>query len=195
MNTNNRNTCRLGRRPVKQGSRPLLNDQGGVEKLTTGPRPLLNGQWRVKKLATGKSTSTKGKKKTEKVKIAENTLTVGTWSVQTLWATGKLELLRNEMKRYRYDTVGISKVRWTGKGETSNRDFIWSGEDTTHVRGVGMLLSDRARKALIGYNPVSSVLVQSVAEQFVADNSSQSDFLLSVHRDIFVAMNFFRTFK
>ena len=63
------------------------------------------------------------------------------------------------MKRFRYDIVGISEVRWTGKGETSNRDFIWSGEDKTHVRGVGMLLSDKARKALIGYNPVSSRVI------------------------------------
>ncbi len=36
----------------------------------------------------------------------------------------KLELLRNEMKSYKYDVIGISEVRWTGKGETSNGDFI-----------------------------------------------------------------------
>ena len=98
-------------------------------------------------------------KATEKLKKAKNTLTVGTWNVQTLWTTGKLELLRNEMKRFRYDIVDSSEVRWTGKGETSNRDFIWSGEDKAHVRGVGMLLSDRARKALIGYNPINSRVV------------------------------------
>ena len=137
--TNSRNTCGFGRRPVKQG-----------------PRPLLNGQGRVEKLATGKSTSTKVKKATtDKLKIAKNTLTVETWNAQTLWATGKLELLRNEMKRFRHDIIGISEVRWKGIGETSNRDFIWSGEDTTHVRGVAMLLNDKARKALIGYNLVN----------------------------------------
>ena len=143
MNTNSRNTCRLECRPVKQGPRPLLGDQSRVEKL-----------------AAGKSTSTKVKEpERKKLKIAKDTLTVGTWNVQTLWATGKLELLRNEVERFRCDIVGISEVRWTGKGETSNRDFIWSGDAKTHVRGVGMLLSDRARKALIGYNPVSSRIV------------------------------------
>ena len=96
---------------------------------------------------------------TEKLKITKNTLTVGTWNVQTLWATGKLELLRNEMKRFRYDIIGISEVRWTGKGETLNRDIICSGEDKAHVRGVGMLLNDKARKAPIGYNPVSSRII------------------------------------
>ena len=98
MYTNSRNTCRLGRRPVKQGprpllgdqgrveklvtgSRPLLDDQGRVEKLATGSRPLLGDQGRIEKLATGKSTSTKA---AEKLKIAKNALTVGTWNVQTL---------------------------------------------------------------------------------------------------------------
>ena len=100
MNTNSRNICRFGRLPVEQGSHPLLGDQGRGEKL-----------------ATGKLTSMKA---TEKLKIAKNTLTIETWNIQTLWATGKLELLRNEMKRFRHDIAGISEVRWAGKGETSN---------------------------------------------------------------------------
>lgn len=44
-----------------------------------------------------------------------------------IMGNGKLELLKSEMKRFTYDIVGISEVRWTGKGETSNGDFIWSG--------------------------------------------------------------------
>ena len=122
----------------------------------TGFAPLLGDQGRIEKSATGKWTSMKA---TEKLKIAKNTLTLGIWNVQALWTTGKPELLRNEMKRLRYDIVGISEVRWARKSETSNRDFIWSGEDKIHVRGVGMLLSDRARKALIGYNPVNSRVI------------------------------------
>ena len=110
MNGNSRNTCRLGRRPVKQGPRPLLSDQGRIEKLATG-KP------------------SKEKLERQKIRIAKQTFTVGTWNVQTIWATGKLELLRNEMKRFRYDVVGISEVHWTGRGKTSNRDFLWSGEE------------------------------------------------------------------
>ena len=96
------------------------------------PRPLLIDHGRVKKLATGKSTSTKDKRAaTEKLKIAENTLTVGTWNVQTLWTTGKLELFRNEMKRFRYNIAVISEVPWIEKSDISNKDFIESGEDVT----------------------------------------------------------------
>ena len=81
--------------------------------------------------------------------------------MQTLWAAGKLELLRNEMKRFRYDIIGISEVRWTGKGETPTGDFIWSGEEKSHMRGVGFLLSAQAKKALIGYNPISSRIISA----------------------------------
>ena len=64
MSIDSRSTCRLKRRPVKQDSRPLLGDQGRVEKL-----------------ATGKLTSMKT---AEKLKLAKNTLTLGTWNVLTL---------------------------------------------------------------------------------------------------------------
>ncbi|CAF4732406.1 unnamed protein product, partial [Rotaria sp. Silwood2] len=51
--------------------------------------------------------------------------------------------------------------RWTGKGETLNGDFIWSGEENSHWRGVGLLLSTQAKKALIGYNPISSRIISA----------------------------------
>ncbi len=106
--------------------------------------------------ATGPPSKTIG---TQRLKITKDIFTVSTWNVRTLWATGKLELLRNEMKRYKYDVIGVSEVRWTGKGETSNGDFIWSGEDNTHTKGVGMLLGTKARKSLMGYNPINSKLI------------------------------------
>ena len=68
--------------------------------------------------------------------------------MQTLWAAGKLELLRSEMKRYKYYIIGVSEVRWTENG-----DFICSEEENAHTRGVGLLLGAQARKASIGYNP------------------------------------------
>ncbi|CAF4041592.1 unnamed protein product, partial [Rotaria magnacalcarata] len=51
--------------------------------------------------------------------------------------------------------------RWTGKGETPHGDFIWSGEETSHIKGVGLLLSKQAQKALIGYNPISSRIISA----------------------------------
>ena len=151
MNDNNRKPYRLGRRPGEQGPRPLSSNQDRIEKLATGKARTTTEKSNTKKMTA--ATTSKEKIGKQQWKIMKDTLTVGTWNVQALWATGKLELLRNEMKRFRFDIIGISEVRWTGKGETSSGDFIWSGDDTTHARGVGMLLSARAKRTLIGYNP------------------------------------------
>ena len=142
MNVLITNPYRLGRRPGQQGPRPLPSNQGRVGKSATGRHPNTTGN-------------------TQRLKLIKNTLTVGTWNVQTLWAAVKLGLLRNEMKRSSHDIIGISEVRWAGKGETSAGDFIWSGEEKLHIRGVGFLLSAQAKRALIGYNPVSSRIISA----------------------------------
>ena len=55
---------------------------------------------------------------------------LGKWTIRTLWEGGKLDLLRNKLKRFRYDILDISEIRCTGKGETASEDFIWSGKKT-----------------------------------------------------------------
>ncbi|CAF3667175.1 unnamed protein product, partial [Rotaria socialis] len=175
MNDFNTKPYRLGRRQGEQGPHPLSSDQDRVEKL-----------------ATGKNSCTT--KNTQKLKPTKNTLTVGTWNVQTLWAAGKLELLRNEMKRFRYDIIGISEVRWTGKGETPNGDLIWSGEESSHMRSVDFLLSTQAKKALIGYIPTSSRIISarfdaapfkiSVIHVYAPTSSSSEEDIEAFYNDI-----------
>src|SRR6218665_3812576 len=62
---------RLGRRPVTQGPRNQSSNQGWTEKLATE----------------------------RKIRVSKDILSVGTWNVRTLWATGKLQLLQEEMRR------------------------------------------------------------------------------------------------
>ncbi|CAF1521309.1 unnamed protein product, partial [Rotaria sordida] len=177
MNGQRQKPFRLGRRPGEQGPRPLSWNQDRVEKLATGTTnrtinqaittshaitaPTLSIPTIRNQLQAQTTTTTANSHVSNKLKLTKRIFTVGTWNVRTLWATGKLELLRNEMKHYRYDVIGISEVRWTGKGETTNGDFIWSGESNTDTKGVGMLLSVKARKALLSYNPVNSRLISA----------------------------------
>lgn len=128
---------RLGRRPGEQGPRPQPSDRGWVGKL-----------------ATGEEESDQ-----QRLKIAKSGLTVGTWNVRTMWATGQLELLRQEMKAYHYDILGLAEMRWTGSGELNNGEVIWSGEEHDHQRGVGFLLNSTAKAALLGYKPVNSRII------------------------------------
>ncbi|CAF1501489.1 unnamed protein product, partial [Rotaria magnacalcarata] len=164
MNERYRRLYRLGRRPGEQGPRPLSRNQDRVEKLATGTNIHTTTSTTITTTLKTPIASTLSSKMSTKgdphrLKLTKNTITVGTWNVRTLWAAGQLELLRNEMKQYKYDVVGISEVRWTGKGQTSIGDFIWSGENSMHTKGVGLLLSTRARQSLLGYNPVNSRII------------------------------------
>ena len=50
---------------------------------------------------------------------ARNNITIGTWNVRSLRAAGKVEELTHEMKRYRWNILGLCEVRWKNFGETS----------------------------------------------------------------------------
>ncbi|CAF3461713.1 unnamed protein product [Rotaria socialis] len=96
----NRKPYRLGRRPGEQGPRPLSSNQDRIEKLATGKTGTKTGTT-TRQIVTNKTAAavtSNVKIGQQQWKITKDTLTVGTWNVQTLWATGKLELLRNEMK-------------------------------------------------------------------------------------------------
>ena len=43
---------------------------------------------------------------------ARNNLTIGTWNVRSLRAAGKVEEVIHEMKRYRWNILGLCEVRW-----------------------------------------------------------------------------------
>lgn len=72
---------------------------------------------------------------------------------------GKLQLLRNEMEPHNCDILGLSEMRWKGKGELNNGKVIWSGGEERATGEVGFLLNKKAKSAPIGYNQVDSRLI------------------------------------
>ena len=49
-------------------------------------------------------------------------LRIGTWNVRTLLQVASLELLTREMDRCTVQLLGISEMRWTGKGHFTTSD-------------------------------------------------------------------------
>jgi len=45
----------------------------------------------------------------------------GSWNVRSM-NEGKLEVVKQEMKRVNVDILGISKLKWTGMGEFNSDD-------------------------------------------------------------------------
>ena len=85
---------------------------------------------------------------------------IATWNVRTLYQTGKLANLYQEMVRMKIGVLGVSEVRWPGSGEVQyeRSKFIYSGGDSRE-RGVGILLSEDAAKSFKGFWAVSDRVI------------------------------------
>lgn len=92
---------------------------------------------------------------------AKSLTRIGTWNVRTLYQCGKLEQVLQEFKNYNMDILGLSEVRWTGSGKFNDsvNTVIYSGHVDQHVHGVGLILSENASRALIGWKPVSDRII------------------------------------
>ena len=56
---------------------------------------------------------------------------------------GKLEVFKQEMARVDVNILGISKLKWTGRGEfNSNDHFIYScGQESLRRNGVAIMIN------------------------------------------------------
>ena len=89
---------------------------------------------------------------------ARNNITIGTWNVRSLRAAGKVEELAHEMKRHRWNILGLCEVRWKNFGETSTPEghkLFFHGREDRHKHGVGFLIHKDTVNAM-GCRPVYS---------------------------------------
>ena len=67
---------------------------------------------------------------------------------------GKLEVVKQEMVRVNVDILGISKLKWTGKGEFNPDDhyIYYCGQESLRRIGVAIMVNKRVRNAVLGCN-------------------------------------------
>ena len=58
---------------------------------------------------------------------------------------GKLEVVKQEMARVNVDILGISKLKWTAKGEFNSDDhyIYYCGQEPLRGNGVAILVNKR----------------------------------------------------
>ena len=58
---------------------------------------------------------------------------------------GKLEVVKQEMARVNIDSLGISKLKWTGMGEfNSDEHYIYyCGQESLRRNGVAIIINKR----------------------------------------------------
>ena len=67
---------------------------------------------------------------------------------------GKLEMVKQEMKRVIIDILGISELRWTGMGEFNSDDhcIYYCGQESLRRNGVAIIVNKTVQNAVLGYN-------------------------------------------
>ena len=67
---------------------------------------------------------------------------------------GKLEVVKQEMAGVNIDILGISELKWTGKGEFNSDDhyIYYCGLESLRRNGVAITVNRRVRNAVFGCN-------------------------------------------
>ena len=67
---------------------------------------------------------------------------------------GKLEVVKQEMARVNINILGISKLKWTGKGDFNSDDhyIYYCGQEFLRRNGVAIIVNKRVQNAVFGYN-------------------------------------------
>ena len=85
--------------------------------------------------ATGASPKIRGR----------NNIAIGTWNTRTPRAAGKLQELKHEMDRYRWNILGLCEMRWKNFGETATEEghkgFFSGKEDINTSMALGVLFT------------------------------------------------------
>ena len=84
-------------------------------------------------------------------------LKIGTWNVKTLIQAGKLQNVNKEMERMEIDILGIAEIRWPGSacGKSELYTVIYSGKESSAESGVGIIISERLSRTLLGHKAIS----------------------------------------
>ena len=61
---------------------------------------------------------------------------------------GKLEVLKQKMARMNTDVLGISELKWTGKGEFNSDDhyICYCGQESLRRNGVAIMVNKKSLK-------------------------------------------------
>ena len=95
-----------------------------------------------------------------KVQCYKEQYCIGTWNVRSM-NQGKLEVVKQEMARVNIDSLGISKLKWTGMGEFNSDDhyIYYCGQESLRRNGVAIIINKRVQNAVLGCNLKNDIMI------------------------------------
>ena len=84
-----------------------------------------------------------------KVRCCKEQYCIGTGSVSSM-NQGKLEMVKREMARVNVNILGISELRWTGKGKFNSDDYYiyYCGQESLKRNGVAIIVNKRVQNVV-----------------------------------------------
>ena len=88
-----------------------------------------------------------------KVRCCKEQYCTGTWNVRSM-NQGKLEVVKQEMASVNINILGISELKWMGRGEFNSDDqyIYYCGQESLRRNGVAHIVNKRVRNAVLGCN-------------------------------------------
>ena len=88
-----------------------------------------------------------------KVQCCKEQYCIGTWNVRSM-NQGKLEVVKQETVRVNIDILGITELKWAGRGEFNSdyHYFYYCGQEFLRRNGVAIIVNRRVQNAVLGYN-------------------------------------------
>ena len=74
---------------------------------------------------------------------------IGTWNIKSM-NHGRLEVVKEEMARVNTDILGISKLKWTGMGESNSYNYCV--QESLRRNGVAIIVNKKVQNAVLGCN-------------------------------------------
>ena len=90
---------------------------------------------------------------------------VATWNIRTMFEAGRTHQVAREMRNYSIRVLGLSETRWLQTGQlrvSSGEQLLYSShteDGAPHTEGVALMLAPEAQLALIGWEPVNSLII------------------------------------
>ena len=85
---------------------------------------------------------------------------IGAWNVRSM-NQGKLEVVKQEMARVNSNILGISKLKWTGRGEFNAGDhyIYYYGKESLRRNGVAIVVNKWVQNTVLGCNLINEKMI------------------------------------
>ena len=155
----------LSRRRFSLGPTPLTSKKNLVTETTTEANPLTCRRLEREVNTTLQLGEHRMTRRPKKMCSAKHPTKIGTWNVRTLYQNGKSQQVAEEMDRYQLEILGLSEVRWNTSGMTTlttGHTINYPGNSDAndiHDKGVGFMLTKKAKRSLLQWNPLSARII------------------------------------